>query len=53
MMKSLFDQFKDSNMVLSLGHKEGAKDLALASDTAGHMGTDLPRPRSAQTGGNC
>ena len=38
-------------MVLSLGHRKRAKNLAVASAIASHVGTVLPRPRSAQTDG--
>lgn len=40
-------------MVLSLGHRKQAKNLTVASATASHMGTVLPRPRSAQSDGAC
>lgn len=38
-------------MVLSPGHGKRAKNLAVASATASHVGTVLPRPRPAQADG--
>lgn len=38
-------------MALSLCHRERAKNRAVASATASHVGTVLPRPRSAQADG--
>lgn len=38
-------------MVLSLGHRKQARNLALASARASHVGTVLPRPRPAETTG--